>query len=128
MKQSCSSFNRLSQSTVLAMLQAPSVLGIHPGERVQYIDDNGKTYNLLVISVARDTVRLSGKNISIEVNKNKVKKDDPAVFLDKLSRDQWSVTSFNPRTRIVCILIDAPSGPKNISVTLPVVDFRLPGQ
>ncbi len=44
--------------------------------------------------------------------------DITRVFLLKLSSDQWTVTSFNPRKKEVCIQIDTASGMNNITVAL----------
>lgn len=120
-RQACSSVNRISKSTVLAMLQTPGILGFYRGERVQYISDTGKTYDLLVVSVGQDTVVLSNRNGLIEVDKKKVKKEGPASFLDKIPPDNWQITSFDPRTRVVCIAITTQSGIRNVSVILPVI-------
>lgn len=120
-KQACSNLDRISKQTVLAMLQTPKTVGFYVGERVQYTETNGQTQNLMVVSVKRDTVVLSNKNGIIEVDKAKVTKEGRASFFDKLSDNQWSIVSFNPKTRVVCIAIHANSGTRNITVTLPVI-------
>lgn len=121
-KQSCSSNERISKETVLAMLQAPSILGVKPGELVEYIDTHGRTTQNRVVKVGRDNVTLIGPDGNFEVDMSAIKKNNPPVFLDKLSYDQWSITSFDPSTRVVCIAITTHGGIRNITVTLPLID------
>lgn len=40
------------------------------------------------------------------------------AFFEKIVHP-WEITSFDPMTKIVCIIIEKPSGEANIAVTLP---------
>jgi hypothetical protein len=117
----CQATQHVSQQTVLSMLQAPSTLGIHPGEQVAYTNSQGYTQQLRVIKVNRDTVILETENGNIEVAKNKVKSNAPSVLLDQIPLANWTITSFDPASRLVCIEITTPSGTRHVSVLLPAI-------
>lgn len=121
MKQSCNIFEPISKKTVLAMLRAPSVLGINQGEYVEYTNDKGITYQLRVIKVARDTVTLDTKNGAIVVPKSQVKSNEKPVVYDNIPEEDWTITSFDSRTKVVCIDIKTKQGIRHTSVVLPAI-------
>jgi hypothetical protein len=117
----CTAQTRISQATVLAMLQAPSTIGPVVGERVLYTDANGMTKQYRVESVEGKIIGLETSNGVVFVNRSEVKTAAPNNILDTLESNEWTVTSFNPKTRVVCIDIVTDIGRRHISVTLPVL-------
>lgn len=45
-------------------------------------------------------------------------------FLASLDENDWSIQSFNPLTREVCVLVTTPSGSRIISITIPNVSIH----
>lgn len=119
----CTGQERISKNTVLAMLQAPSILGIQKGERVEYIDEHGRSALYRVASVGNTQVGLEIDGEVVLVDRAKVRTNNPPVFLDKLKRDDWRITSFDPKTRLVSIEINNGKFFHSITVTLPVIDY-----
>ena len=106
------------------MLNAASVVGVNVGEMVAYTYPNGMVKNLRVSSVSDTSVGLDdGVNV-FYVDKSQVRGTNPPVFLDKLRDNQWQITSFDQKTRIVCIDVTNNVGEVlHITVTLPVIDY-----
>ena len=121
MRQSCGVYEPISKKTVLAMLGAPSTEGFRVGETVAYTNEHGQTYQLRVINVARDTLTLATKSGAIVVPKTQCKSNLPPVIYDGLPDEAWSIRSFDPVTRVVCIDIITPNGVKHTAVTLPII-------
>lgn len=120
----CSSQQRISQKTVLAMLQAPSTIGPKDGELVFYTNSNGVTKQYRVASNDGQTVGLDTPEGILYVPRSQVKTAGPKNILDMLESNEWEVTSFNPKTRVVCIDIVTDIGRRHISVTLPALSNK----
>jgi hypothetical protein len=48
------------------------------------------------------------------------------AFFEKISDEDWIITSFNPETRDVCVIVTSDNGTRTISVTLPVLSVSKP--
>jgi hypothetical protein len=120
----CSSPHTISQKTVLAMLQAPSTIGPKEGELVLYTNSNGLTKQYRVASTDGQTVGLDTPNGILYVPRSQVKTAAPNSILDTLQSNEWEVTSFNPKSRVVCIDIVTDIGRRHISVTLPALSYK----
>lgn len=119
----CKINDRISQQTVLAMLQSPQVVEPQKGERVQWTDENGITKTYRVYSVGRDEVGLEGETEVFYVPKSSIiSSAAKPTFLDKLSRDEWSIDSFDAKNRTVCISIHTDVGSHHMTLTLPVLE------
>lgn len=119
----CSAQERMSKTTFLAIMRAQNVVGIEIGQVVTYIDSSGRNHQVRVVSVFTDTVRIELNGEVVEVGKDKIQ--TPSLgFFDKLQNEDWSITSFDPRSRVVCIRIDNGKVIENISVTIPITVGR----
>lgn len=118
---SCTAQHRISKQTVLAMLRSKTVVGPFVGDTVSYTDATGKTKQYRVASVSKNEVGLNTSSGVMMVDRLKVHTNDQDLFLDKLDLDQWSITSFDPDSRIVCIDVTTASGKNHVTVTLPAL-------
>ena len=120
----CTSTNRISQQSVLALLRSGTVVKIVEGEQVQYTNSAGQTKTYRVFAVHEETVDLQSDTESITVSKASVSSSvSNTTVLDKISLDSWSITSFDPITRVVCINLQTNSGVRPISITIPVISL-----
>jgi hypothetical protein len=98
--QACSSYNRLSKKTFLSLLgnkafQKPS----------GYSDLQDYVYK--------------GKNTKIKANED-YSANRTRRYFEKMDYNSWSIVSFDPNSREVCVQIQTKSGFRNLSVTLPL--------
>lgn len=114
----CAGTDRISQATVKAMLQTASVVGFQVGDDVQYQTSQGMVYTYRVVKVDSTTVDLNTGTTIITVPMASITKKKP-TFFDKLSDDQWTIDSFDSKSRIVCITVDNGSTLTHLSVLLP---------
>lgn len=122
----CKIQDRISKQTVLAMLQAPSVVGVVKGERVQWTDENGRTKTYRVYSVGDTQVGLEGDSEIIYVPKASVASNSTKpVLLDKIPLEDWTIDSFDPKNRTVCVTINNGVSSQRLTITLPVVGNTL---
>ena len=117
----CTSQERISKNTVLAMLRAPSLEGPNVGETVLYVDDKGIVHKYRVTSTNGQIIGLDTPDGVIHVERSKIRTNNQRMILDTLDENEWSVTSFNSKTRVVCIDIMTASGTRHIAVTLPLL-------
>lgn len=117
--QACNTQNKISKNTVLALLNSKKLKGPQLGEVVSYTN-KGITKQYRVSKVNQTTVELELGSEIIEVNKNLVQQNNE-IFLDKLTNEEWIITSFNSSTRIVCIDVVTDKGITHLSVTLPAL-------
>lgn len=120
-KTSCSSPVVILKETVLAMLQAHSVTGFKVGETVQYIKKGGITSFYTVLEILGPNLKIGNTVEILTVPSSNVQSTTPDIFLDKLKNNEWSITSFDPATRVVCINLQNGVTTINLSVTLPIV-------
>jgi len=108
-KNQCSTYERLSKSTFLAML------GPIPYKKDKFYDEFG---------VPTTGQKLYNKFLNNEYPFNPYRDDEvysnvkTRKFFEKIPHP-WQIVSFDPSTRQVCVQINDPKGIKNISVTLP---------
>lgn len=114
----CTAQETMSKNTLLAIVRAQSVIGVKVGQTVTYIDDNGRNYQVRVVSVLTETVKIELNGELVEVDKGRIQTKTP-TFFDKLQNAEWTITSFDPRTQIVCIQINNGKVIENISVSIP---------
>lgn len=122
----CKIQDRISKQTVLAMLQAPSVVGVQKGESVQWTDENGRTKTYRVYSVGNTQVGLEDDSEIIYVEKSSVVSNSTKpVFLDKVPLENWTIDSFDAKNRTVCVTINNGVSPQRLTITLPVAGYSL---
>lgn len=104
---SCSSFERLPKATLLAMLDS-------------YIDDTQ------AIEVGTGRIFTLSNKSAIEI-RNKIDSGE-WVYYERLqprrmmiSNPDWSIVSFDPSTRHVCVNINTNSGSHTLNFTLPQI-------
>lgn len=117
----CSSLERISKKSILALLEARSVIGYKKGERVAYTNNKGVTKTYRILKAGETVLTLDANGEELEVSVSEVKGNEKPVLLDGLSLDSWHVTSFDSRTRVVCVDVDSPKGVRHLSFSLPVV-------
>lgn len=103
-KQACSVYERLSKSTFL------SILGYAPYKRpVSYVQDSFYFYKgqKTITTTADETYSLNLTRSYFE------KLDEKGII--------WRITSFNSKTRKVCVEIESQSGNRQLSITLPEI-------
>jgi hypothetical protein len=100
--QACSVYERLSKNTFL------SILGYSPYKRPSSYTENSFYF-------------YKGKKITSVISSETYSPNITRSYFEKLNEKQipWSITSFNPKTREVCIEIKAQSGLRELSVILP---------
>lgn len=103
------------------MLRAPSLIGPNVGDLVLYTDSNGSTKQYRVASTNGVTIGLNTPDGVMLVDRKKVVTSDQKVLLDTLDEEDWTITSFDSKTRVVCIDIATASGARHIAVTLPAL-------
>lgn len=121
-KNACSnSKDKLSQAALLGILQGQSIRGVKIGEIVTYTKDNGRTDAYRVMSVGTTTAVIENVNETITADISKLRTGDtiPTIF-DKLTLSQWTIVSFDAKTRVVCVQINSGVQLEMISLTLPV--------
>jgi hypothetical protein len=99
--QACSSNNRLSKKTFISLL------------------GNKAFKKPLEYSSTEDYV-IKGQKIKIASNEE-FSRNKTRQYFEKLDYNSWSITSFDPKTRKVCIKINIKSGDRFLSVTVPEV-------
>jgi hypothetical protein len=117
MIQRCTANSPISQSTVLAMLSA---VVLQVGITVEYTSPQGMTLQLPVSGVnnSTNTVTLLTDSGTITVSQSQISVNNQ-IWLAKLPLTEWTITSFDPLSRVVCINVNSPSGPRYVSITLP---------
>ena len=103
------------------MIQAPSITPVLPGQVVQYTDRNGRTYEVLVTAVGGGNVTFTLPTGNMTVPRSQVRTNAIPCVLDNIPQDSWTITSFDPSTRVVCIDIRTSSGIRHLSITLPTL-------
>lgn len=121
-KNACSNTkDKLSQAALLGILQSQSVRGVKIGETVTYTKDNGRTDSYRVMSVGATTAVVENTKETLTVEISKLKSNDTiTTIFDKLSLSQWTITSFDAKTRVVCVEINNGVQIELISLMLPV--------
>jgi len=113
-KQACSSFENLSKNTLLSMLptdvDTSRAIILSNGQVIDISNYNQSTINQLI------------KQKTIVY----YEKLQPKRMLLTTPDNNWSITSFNSKTRIACIQIYSDNGTRFLSITLPnyVVKFN----
>lgn len=108
-KNQCSSYQKLSKSTFLAML------GPIPFKKDKFFDEVG---------MPTTSKKLYNKFLNNEYPDNPYRDDEvfsnvkTRKFFEKI-KYPWEITSFDPESRQVCVEINDPKGIKHISITLP---------
>lgn len=116
----CTSTNRISKQSVLALLRSSTIVKIVEGEEVQYTNSKGQTKTYRVFAVYNETVDLQSDTEFITVPKSSLSSSvSNTTVLDKISLESWTITSFDPITRVVCINLLTDSGIRPISITIP---------
>jgi hypothetical protein len=92
MRNSCSSFEKLSKSTLLAML----------GQK-RFVKNKIYINGWIIDDRSDDQPYSDSKN---------------RAFFEKIKYD-WEIISFDSKTRVVCVEINDPVRKKVVSVTLP---------
>jgi hypothetical protein len=111
----------MSQKTLLAILKAPSVQPIKPGQIVSYTDINGQTNSYRVNSVGSGGITLEINGELVVVQRSQIKTNDPPCLLDNIPLSEWQITSFDPRLGFVCVTIKDKIGTRTLSVTVPII-------
>lgn len=118
----CSSTEvRLSKTTLLALLETKSAVGFKVGDAVSYVKESGLTFEYRVVSIGATTAVITNSQETITVSKNLLKTKGPLTIFDKLENSEWSIVSFDPKTRIACIEIDNGIVLQTISVIVPAI-------
>jgi hypothetical protein len=115
-RNNCSVHYRLSKQTLLAMVSAQSGVGFQVGQQVEYADASGRTTRQRISRIEAETLTLEN---DLVVSKDSVK-SERRHFLDKVPLDDWTITSFDPKTRQVCIDLETENGRRHFSITLPI--------
>jgi len=116
----CSSTeNRLSKSTLMALLNTKTSVGFQVGDTVVYTKDNNQSFEYRVVLMGISTAEIANSNETLTVSKSLLKTKGPLTLFDKLESSEWSITSFDPRTGIVCVEIDNGTTTQTISVIVP---------
>lgn len=115
----CSVRERLSKRTLLALVGAPSVIPITVGERVSYTDASGKTDQYRVAAVGSGGITLEINGEAKVVQRSQIKTSDPPFLLDSIPDENWSITSFDSKTRVACVTVTDETGTRTLSITVP---------
>lgn len=117
----CSVFERLSKKTLLALVKAPSVIPINVGERVEYTDADGRTFRYRVAAVGSGGITLDANGTDLVVQRSQIKTNDPPFLLDNIPDENWSIVSFDSKTRVACVAVTDETGTRTLSITVPAV-------
>jgi hypothetical protein len=117
----CSVYERLSKKTLLALVRAPSVIPIVVGERVEYVDPDGRTGRYRVHKVGSGGITLEVGDTLLLVQRSEIKTNDPPFLLDNIPEESWSIVSFDAKARVACVAITDETGTRTLSITVPVV-------
>ena len=49
--------------------------------------------------------------------------EKPRTYFESIPENNWSIISFNPITREVCVLLESDNGNRTLSITLPNLSF-----
>lgn len=99
--QACSSNNRLSKKTFLSLL-------------------GNKAFTKPLEYPTTEDYILKGQKIKIPANEE-FSRNKTRQYFEKIDYNSWSITSFDPKTRKVCVQIDIKSGKSFLSITLPEI-------
>jgi hypothetical protein len=104
------------------MLSAASLV---VGATVEYTTSTGMSYQLPVTRVdnVANTVTLQTSQGAIVVNQSQVSLNNQ-IWLAKLPLSEWTITSFDPLAKVVCIDVTSQSGVRHISVSLPIISSQ----
>lgn len=97
--QACSSYNRLSKKTFLSLLGNKAFQKPVGFSDLQDYVYKGKTYKV---------------SANEQYSGNSTRR-----YFEKMDYNSWSITSFDPDARKVCVQIQTGSGSRILSVTLP---------
>ena len=105
-QEACSSFERISKATVLGMLTEHTVLNTAELQMQYYVNKRlrGKAY----------ADRMYAHYTGLKNGRPGTKE-----WLLSIPDDNWSIISFDSRTRVVCIQVVNTIGIRNVSITLP---------
>lgn len=117
----CSVYDRLSKKTLLALVKAPSVIPIVVGERVEYTDANGRTGRYRVFAVGSGGITLEYNDTLLVVQRAEIKTNDPPFLLDNIPEENWSIVSFDAKSKVACVAITDETGTRTLSITVPAV-------
>lgn len=116
-KTACSTFNRLSKSTFLTLLGPPPASMSDEEKAILAYHNEGQT-----ASEIAETTGLTNKEVRElikEVTTPKNSSNPSRAFFESLDSSTWSIVSFDPMTRVVCVRIDVNQDTRTVSVILP---------
>ncbi len=113
--------NRLSKTTLLALLETQKAVGVQTGDTVQYVKTDGRTFDYRVVSVGATTAIITNSQETITVSKSLLKTKGQLSLFDKLEDSEWSIISFDPKSRIACVEINNGVRIQTISVIVPAI-------
>lgn len=108
MADRCTSTYPLPKSTVLAYTRPNPDPNPEVGELVQYVDDTGYTVETYVVRLGTGTVGVTVNGDVVDVPAAQIRLLRPVSFYDKVPYNNWSVTSFDPKSRAACVLVRNP--------------------
>lgn len=103
-RQSCSVYERLSKKTFLELL----------GRKSEVFDGISQNYFYGKLSQTNCTIVDNFNNIECKTVYSPIRE-----YFDNLEYSSWSITSFDSKTRKVCIEVKSSSGPRYLSVMVP---------
>lgn len=118
-RTACSSFNRLSKATFLAMLGPPPDAYSDEEQAILNYYNEGMS-----VAEIAETTGLTNKNVRDfirQVTQPRNSSHPSRAFFEKIDDSDWSITSFDPSTRTVCVQIAQDTGTRTVTVILPAL-------